>query len=153
MHSNKRPKHYYVGNFRFSEPAPLSTKACLPLPGVFALYLRNPSTGMMKLRYVGAVENLEKELTFLHPVVQKVHQEAKGNKELIFYALHIEKDPQQKQVVIRDITSRYQPFHNLLLESTSAAADALKQHQEFKQHQEETSMNSQENAQILSQIL
>jgi hypothetical protein len=102
---------------------------------------------MMKLRYVGAVDNLEKELTFHHPVVQKVHQEAKGNKELIFYALHIEKDAQQKQLVIRDITSRYQPFHNLLLESTSAA-DALKQHQ-----QEGVSNSNDDTTQMLSQIL
>lgn len=108
--SSRKP--FFLGAYQFCDPAPLSTKNFLPFGGVYAIYSKNPTTGYLKLRFIGETENLEASLSFTHPVYQKLLKDANGNKELLFYAYHINLSEPGRQKIVKELVDRFNPQYN-----------------------------------------
>jgi hypothetical protein len=114
MSSNHRLKsQYFLSSYPFYHPVLLSTKAFLPFPGVYALYIKTPITGHLKLRYIGQSDHLDSKISVKDAIVQKLLSEVHGNKDLIYYAYHIELNEANRLKISRELIQHYSPFYNL----------------------------------------
>lgn len=110
---NRGKRQYFLGSYQFHHPVALSAKGFLPFPGVYSFYYKNPITGHLKVLFVGETDYLENQISYTNPLAQRLLKENGGNKDLLYYAYHIELTEAERQKIARELVDRYLPVYNL----------------------------------------